>query len=42
MPKTLMFVGCCNRALPYFATANGEGIAAFAFDESAGQAAPWA
>lgn len=40
MPKTLMFVGCCNRALPYFATANGEGIAAFAFDQATGGAEP--
>jgi 6-phosphogluconolactonase len=40
MPKTLMYVGCCNRALPYFATANGEGIAAFAFDEKTGQTSP--
>jgi 6-phosphogluconolactonase len=40
MPNTLMFVGCCNRALPYFATANGEGIAAFAFDEATGKTSP--
>ncbi|HLW89848.1 MAG TPA: lactonase family protein [Roseiarcus sp.] len=40
MPKTLMFVGCCNRALPYFATTHGEGIAAFAFDEATGGASP--
>ena len=33
MSKSWMFVGGCNRALPYFATANGEGITAFAFDE---------
>jgi 6-phosphogluconolactonase len=37
MPRTLMFVGCCNRPLPYFATANGEGITAFAFDERTGE-----
>jgi 6-phosphogluconolactonase len=35
-----MYVGCCNRALPYFATANGEGIAAFRFDEATGGATP--
>ena len=40
MSKSWMFVGCCNRALPYFATANGEGIAAFAFDEASGSAIP--
>jgi|SRR5579872_242289 len=40
MPKTLMFVGCCNRALPYFATANGEGISAFDFDEATGRTSP--
>jgi 6-phosphogluconolactonase len=38
MSKSWMFVGCCNRALPYFATANGEGIATFAFDD--GRAVP--
>ena len=38
MSKSWMFVGGCNRALPYFATANGEGIVAFAFDE--GRAVP--
>jgi 6-phosphogluconolactonase len=40
MSRTLMFVGCCNRALPYFATANGKGIAAFHFDEQSGEATP--
>jgi 6-phosphogluconolactonase len=38
MSKSWMFVGGCNRALPYFARANGEGIAAFAFD--GGRAVP--
>lgn len=28
-----MFVGCLNRAAPYFATANGTGLAIYAFDE---------
>jgi 6-phosphogluconolactonase len=32
-----MFVGCCNRPLPYFATANGEGINAFEFEEKTGR-----
>jgi 6-phosphogluconolactonase len=40
MSKTLMFVGCCNRAVPYYATANGEGVAAFAFDEATGRTSP--
>ena len=42
MPRTLMFVGCCNRPLPYFATANGEGIAAFEFEEKTGRLSPLA
>jgi len=33
-------VGSCNRPLPYFATANGQGIAAFGFDERTGAATP--
>ena len=40
MSHTLMFVGSCNRALPYFATANGRGIASFRFDEESGAAEP--
>lgn len=40
MPRTLMFVGCCNRPLPYFATANGEGIATFVFEERSGSVSP--
>lgn len=40
MAQTFLYVGCCNRALPYFATANGEGIAAFRFDEATGAATP--
>jgi 6-phosphogluconolactonase len=40
MPKTMMFVGGGNRALPYFASVNAEGIAAFAFDETTGRTAP--
>ncbi len=40
MPKTLLFVGSCTRPLPYFATANGQGIAAFRFDERTGAATP--
>lgn len=40
MPKTLMFVGGCNRSLPYLATANGEGVAAFDFDEATGRLSP--
>jgi 6-phosphogluconolactonase len=40
LARSLLFVGSCNRALPYFASANGEGIAAFAFDDATGAAAP--
>jgi len=36
MSKSLLFVGCCNRPLPYFATANGQGIAAFRIDDDSG------
>jgi 6-phosphogluconolactonase len=32
----LLFVGSCNRALPYFASANGKGIAAFRVDDETG------
>jgi 6-phosphogluconolactonase len=35
-----MFVGGCNRPLPYFATANAGGIATFRFDEDSGAATP--
>jgi 6-phosphogluconolactonase len=40
MSNTLLFVGSCNRPLPYFATANGPGIAAFRFNEQTGAATP--
>ena len=36
MAKALFFVGTCNRPLPYFATANGTGIAAFRLDVDTG------
>lgn len=36
MSKSLLFVGSCNRALPYFAKANGKGIAAFRIDDETG------
>jgi 6-phosphogluconolactonase len=35
-----MYVGCCNRATPYFATSNGVGVAAFRFDAATGAATP--
>ena len=38
MSRTLLFVGGSNRALPYFATANAKGIAAFSVDEATGAA----
>lgn len=40
MTRTLFFTGCCNRAVPYFATANGEGLAAFFLDEETGTCTP--
>lgn len=40
MTTSLFYVGTCNRALPYFATANGVGIAGFRLDEATGVAAP--
>ena len=36
MAKALFYVGTCNRALPYFATSNGKGIAAFRLDTETG------
>ena len=39
-PKTFLFVGCCNRQTPYFASSNGKGIASFSFDEETGAASP--
>ena len=38
--RTYLYVGCCNRPTPYFASANGRGIAAFVFDEASGAAEP--
>lgn len=35
--STLVFVGCLNRSVPHFASANGRGIAAYAFDEATGK-----
>jgi len=40
MTRTLFFTGCCNRAVPYFATANGEGLAGFFLDEATGACTP--
>lgn len=40
MARTLMFVGSCNRPTPYFATANGKGIASFFVDEETGACLP--
>lgn len=40
MTRTLFFTGCCNRTLPYFATANGTGLAGFFLDETTGECAP--
>lgn len=37
MGKLGLYVGCCNRKTPYFATANGHGIAIFSFDTDSGQ-----
>jgi len=38
--KTLLYVGGCNRPTPYFASANGRGIAIFGFDEATATATP--
>jgi len=35
--RSLFFVGGCNRALPYFPTANGAGIASFWIDSASGE-----
>lgn len=40
MPSTFMYVGGCNRALPYCAEANGRGVARFRFDEDSGVVTP--
>lgn len=40
MPNTFLFVGCCNRPMPSYATSNGKGIASFSFDEATGTATP--
>src|SRR4051794_5271028 len=40
MPNTFLFVGCCNRPMPSYATSNGRGIASFSFDEATGTATP--
>lgn len=40
MSRTLLFVGSSNRQLPYFATANGKGIAAFFIDPDTGASTP--
>ena len=37
MSRSLLFVGSGTRALPYFANANGKGIAAFRIDEETGE-----
>jgi 6-phosphogluconolactonase len=38
--RDFLFVGCLNRRLPYFRTANGRGIAVFAFDPGSGGCRP--
>lgn len=38
--KTLLYIGGCNRPTPYFASANGRGIAIFGFDEATATATP--
>ncbi len=38
--KSKIFVGCCNRALPYFPHANGGGIRSFELDEEQGTLTP--
>lgn len=38
MPRNLLYVGGCNRALPYFASANAKGIACFHIDPETGAA----
>jgi len=40
--RTLVFVGCLNRRVPYFSTANGPGIVVYSFDEAAGRLTPLA
>jgi 6-phosphogluconolactonase len=35
--RTLVFVGCLNRRVPHFSTANGRGIAVYSFDEATGE-----
>src|ERR1700759_1510540 len=37
--RTLVFVGCLNRAVPHFATANGRGIVTYSLDEVTGRLA---
>lgn len=34
---TLVFVGCINRPVPHFASANGSGIATYRFDDATGK-----
>ena len=36
-PRTLVFLGCLNRRVPHFPTANGRGIVVYRFDEAAGR-----
>lgn len=40
MAQVIFYVGSCNRPLPYFATANGKGIAAFRLDTETASIAP--
>ena len=40
--RTFVFVGCLNRAAPYFAGVHGEGIVTLSFDEATGLLAPLA
>jgi 6-phosphogluconolactonase len=37
---TLVFVGCINRAVPYFVSANGRGVATFRLDDATGKLTP--
>lgn len=40
LARTMMYVGGCNRRLPYAKGANAKGIAAFVFDERTGATTP--
>lgn len=40
MSRNFVYVGCCNRPTPYFASSNGRGIAVFTFDTETGRMQP--